>query len=63
MAGHEDSDQLRIEALQEINAELLAALQQLLRSSCRPDDDGKFDDLYDDAVRRARAAIAKAKGE
>jgi hypothetical protein len=33
------------------------ALRKLLCSACRPGDDGKYDDLYDDARGEAEAAL------
>lgn len=42
-------------------ADLLAALKLLLHNACRPGDDGKYDDLYDDARTAAYAAVAKAE--
>ena len=42
--------------------DLLAALEKLSYFCCRPGDDDKYDDGYDDAKRMTRAAIAKARG-
>ena len=40
--------------------ELLAALRGLLANACRPGDDGKYDDAFDDARTAAWAAVLKA---
>lgn len=42
--------------------DLLDGLKDLLRHACRPDDDGPYDDAFDEARTKCRAAIAKAEG-
>lgn len=41
-------------------AQLRSALAGLMRNACRPGDDGKFDDLFDDARNAARIALRQS---
>jgi hypothetical protein len=40
---------------------LVAAAECFIGNACRPNDDGKFDDMCDDARRKLNAAIAVCK--
>lgn len=42
--------------------DLLHALKELCRWCCRPGDDSKHDDGYDNARKLAREAVARAEG-
>jgi hypothetical protein len=39
------------------NKNLLSVLNRVVRNACRPGDDGKYDDLYDDAMKDAHALL------
>lgn len=41
---------------------LVEALEHLMRTACRPGDDGKFDDSFDEARNKARIVLASTKG-
>ena len=42
--------------------ELLAAIKDFLGNACRPNDDGKYDDMFDDSRKRLWQIIRKAEG-
>lgn len=41
---------------------LVDALEHLTRTACRPGDDSKFDDSFDEARNKARTILASVKG-